>query len=85
MTGRQGSTRSIVFPPGTERPVNRKEPANLIETYSEVMREAALILKLLGGLLISANRHGDLQVVLTASKRLQKYVQELLEAEETHA
>lgn len=80
-----GGNHPIYFPPVPEL---AKEPApvpkipNSLGNYASALREVELIRERLRGLVISENRHGDLQIILSAGRRLEESVLALIEAEE---
>lgn len=90
------SSHSIHFPPAPkdEAPPKRHatnpaakpkaEPVNIMECFGNALRDVELARERLRSLITSANRHGDLQVCLSAAKRLQDSLTALIEAEENH-
>lgn len=57
---------------------NRKNP---IESYRDAWADSNLIAETLRRLLNSSNRHGDLQVIRTACRRIKANVASLIEEE----
>ena len=66
-----GIVRSLHFPKGAQPALLAPPPSNLLEIYSAALRDAALINEKLQELLASTDRHGDLQVTLSAARRLE--------------
>lgn len=59
------------------------DPRNAIQAYSDALRDTELVRERLRNLLNSANRHGDLQVALSAAERLRGSIQLLIDTEES--
>ena len=86
------STHSVHFPPAPETEEKRsstrlagetqRENVGALEWLSAAVRDVDLARGMIRGLLRSANRHGDLQVALSAARRLQTALESLIEGEE---
>jgi len=74
------TTRSIHFPPPTtpeKEPAQR--PANALEVFAATLSDSQLLWTKAKELLISTNRHGDLQVMLAATRRIEAALIEIEE------
>lgn len=76
------SGRSIHFPPARQTPEPRKYTCSVLGALQCALEETELAREKLRGILLSEERHGDLQVALSAVRRLEAAVQRLIEAEE---
>jgi hypothetical protein len=68
-----------------EPPASREEAApqpNIIQTFSDALRDTETIREKLRGIMNANDRHGDLQVALSALKRLETGIRTLIAAEE---
>ena len=83
--------RSVHFPEAPKpdaKPLNpghfetRAKEVNILEVFANAHRDVELIREKLRGLLTSSTRHGDLQVSISATKRLEEYLGVLIEHEE---
>jgi len=74
-----GIHHSITFPPAQESAA--RQP-NVLATFASALADVELVRKKLRDLLVADDRHGDLQVVLSAVHRVQDAVQALIRAEE---
>lgn len=83
MTGRPGNTHTVHFPPATEPAPTKTSRPNILETYSATLRDVELMREKLRGLIVTGNRHGDFQAILSAGRRAEDAVQALIEAEES--
>jgi hypothetical protein len=83
MTGRQGGEHTVHFPPAAEPAATVQAAPNVFETFAAALRDTELMREKLRGLIVSENRHGDLQAVLSAARRVESSVQALIEAEES--
>jgi hypothetical protein len=79
---RQGNAHSVHFPLASEPATTPKGNLNILETYSAALRDVELMREKLRGLIVSETRHGDLQIVLSAARRVEELAQALVEAEE---
>jgi hypothetical protein len=82
MTGKPGGQHTVHFPPATEPAKSEPTKPSVLETYSSALRDAELMREKLRGLIVSDNRHGDLQAILSAARRVEDTVQTLIDAEE---
>ena len=82
---REGGVRSVHFPgPPKQEPAPepKAKELNILEVFANAHRDVELIREKLRGLLTSGTRHGDLQVSVSAAKRLQEQLNILIEHEE---
>ncbi len=81
-----GLTTSLHFPAAPDTtPAKSAAPEsapNVLESFRDALSESDLIHKRLRSLLVSADRHGDLQVILSACLRLERPVRALIQSEE---
>lgn len=77
-----GLTTSVHFPPAPARQPEAAHSVPHLQTYASALADVELVRDQLRRLLTSENRHGDLQVALSALKRLQPAIQILIDAEE---
>ncbi len=82
MTGRQGASRSIHFPAASEPPARPSEQTKVLDCFAGSLRDVEQIREKLRALLVSENRHGDLQAALSATRRLESSLLELIRTEE---
>ena len=75
-----GGEHSIHFPPGREN--RAAEVPNVLGTFAAALSDAELIREKLRKLLLTDNRHGELQIVLSAARRVEQNVLALIAAEE---
>lgn len=91
------TTRTVHFgalpydPPATESKDHSRKPAkqadpkpqpNIMQCFGDALRDAELMREKLRGLVSSHARHGDLQVALSAAKRVEEALKVLISAEE---
>jgi hypothetical protein len=67
------------FRGATPQPAHR---VNVIGCYADALRDVETAREKLRALLVADDRHGDLQVALSATRRLEANIQQLIEAEE---
>ena len=74
--------KSVHFPPTSA--VVRTEPRrkNPYDAYRDACADAKLIVDTLKTFLVAQNRHGDLQVVRSAARRIDENATAMLEVEE---
>lgn len=65
----------------TAKPDPERQP-NVMQAFTDALRDAELIREKLRNLVNSGSRHGDLQVTLSALRRAEDSVRLLIEAEE---
>jgi hypothetical protein len=75
-----GNQTSIHFPPGREN--RASEVPNVLGTFAAALSDAELVREKLRKLLLTDNRHGELQIVLSAARRVEQSVLALIAAEE---
>lgn len=82
MSMRVGAAHTVHFPPPTEPLPRKQEVPNVLGVYALALGDVEHVRETLRSLLLSHNRHEDLQAALAAARRVQDSVQTLLEAEE---
>ncbi len=80
--GRSPAPRPGAHPKSSRRAKSFAHQINVMETFSSSLRDVELVLEKLLEFVNSGNRHGDLQVALSAARRLEASLSALIDAEE---
>lgn len=73
------ATRRPLHP--IRKPARKAAPINMMECFASALRDIEITREKLRDLVNSGSRHGDLQVALSAARRLEASLQALINAE----
>lgn len=76
---------SLPFDPPQSKAEPQPAPvqANALQSFGDALRDTELVRNKLRGLIASDSRHGDLQITLSALRRIEDAVRVLIAAEES--